>query len=202
MAEIIENMNHEDHIPTGRINAGLTLGIIGTALSAINGAGGIFSLMGGKGSNTSCGAQAGITNEELYLERSQCQNYLDTTKRYYEGKIEETDKMNTAFFRLYKNDVDNAFSLYKGQRDSNDILASKINEVDKKVDIMAAIRPYQDALIDNKIEKAELMAQYNLDRRTCRMISGQLVLPSTPTVTGYGSYCYCMPTTSPTNPTV
>lgn len=26
MAEIIENMNHEDHIPTGRINAGLTLG--------------------------------------------------------------------------------------------------------------------------------------------------------------------------------
>lgn len=67
---------------------------------------------------------------------------------------------------------------------------------------MAAIRPYQDALIDNKIEKAELMAQYNLDRRTCRMITGQLVLPSTPTVTGYGSYCYCMPTTSPTNPTV
>ena len=176
--------------------------IIGTALSAINGAGGIFSLMGGKGSNTSCGAQAGITNEELYLERSQCQNYLDTTKRYYEGKIEETDKMNTAFFRLYKNDVDNAFSLYKSQRDSDDILANKINEVDKKVDIMAAIRPYQDALIDNKIEKAELMAQYNLDRRTCRMISGQLVLPSTPTVTGYGSYCYCMPTTSPTNPTV
>lgn len=83
--------------------------IIGTALSAINGAGGIFSLMGGKGSNTSCGAQAGITNEELYLERSQCQNYLDTTKRYYEGKIEETDKMNTAFFRLYKNDVDMHF---------------------------------------------------------------------------------------------
>lgn len=173
--------------------------IIGTSLSAINGAGGIFGLMNGKGSNTTCGGQTGMTNEELYLERTQCQNYLNTTKQYYEGKIEEIDRMNNAFFRLYKNDVDNSFTLYKGQRDSDDILASKISEVDKKVDIMAAIRPYQDALIDNKIEKAELMAQYNLDRRTCRMITGQLVLPSTPTVTGYGSYFSCpCPITSST----
>jgi len=199
MAEVIDNMN-EQHIPNGKINAGLTLGIIGTALSALNGAGGILGLMNGKSSNTTCGGQTGMTNEELYLERTQCQNYLNTTKQYYEGKIEEIDRMNNAFFRLYKNDVDNSFALYKGQRDSDDILASKISEVDKKVDIMAAIRPYQDALIDNKIEKAELMAQYNLDRRTCRMITGQLVLPSTPTVTGYGSYFPWTSTSSTTTP--
>jgi hypothetical protein len=42
--------------------------------------------------------------------------------------------------------------LYKSQRDSDDILAKRIDEVDKKVDIMAAIRPYQDALINAKID--------------------------------------------------
>ena len=46
---------------------------------------------------------------------------------------------------LYKNHVDDSFRLYKGQRDSKDELIAKINEVDKKVDMMAAVRPYQDA---------------------------------------------------------
>ena len=31
-------------------------------------------------------------------------------------------------------------------------LLLKINEVDKKVDMMAAVRPYQDALINCKID--------------------------------------------------
>jgi hypothetical protein len=54
---------------------------------------------------------------------------------------------------------------------------------------MAAIRPYQDALINAKIDQNALVSDFNLYRRTCRMISGELVLPSTPTVTGYPSYC-------------
>lgn len=34
-------------------------------------------------------------------------------------------------------------------------------------------------------------ADFNLWRRTCRMISGEVVLPNTPTVTGYASYNPC-----------
>lgn len=34
-------------------------------------------------------------------------------------------------------------------------------------------------------------ADFNLWRRTCRMISGEVVLPNTPTVTGYVSYNPC-----------
>lgn len=193
MAEIIENTTEQ--IPSnGKVNAGLTLGIIGTALSALNGAGGLLGLMG----NKNLGSSTGMTNEELYLERTQCQNYLATTEQYYKGKIEENERLNNAFFSLYKNDVDNSFNLYKNQRDSADALSNRIDEVNKKVDVMAAIRPYQDALIENKIEKAEILAQYNLDKRTCRMITGQLVLPSTPTVTGYGSYYPWSSTTSTT----
>ena len=58
---------------------------------------------------------------------------------------------------------------------------------------MQAIRPYQDALINAKIDNNALVADYNLSRRTCRMIEGQLVLPNSPEVTGYTSYntCYC-----------
>lgn len=170
--------------------------IIGTALSAMNTTGGLFGMINGgvtPKSNTTCGANAGLTNEELYLERKECQNYLDITKQYYEGKLDNQERLANAFFDAYKRDVDNSFLLYKSQRDADDQLAKKIDEVDKKVDIMAAIRPYQDALINAKIDNNALVADYNLSKRTCRMITGQLVLPSDPTVTGYGSYntCHC-----------
>jgi hypothetical protein len=94
--------------------------------------------------------------------------------------------------------VDNSFGLYKGQRDSKDELISKINEVDKKVDMIAAIRPYQDALINCKIDNVALVSDFNLARRTCRMIQGELVLPSTPTVTGYASFSPCNPVSAQT----
>lgn len=200
MAEIIEN--HNEHKPSnGKVNAALTLGIIGTALSALNTSGGLFGMFGGRTApynanyghfdNTPCGQNAGMTNEELYLERSQCQNYLDITKQYYEGKLDNQERLTNAFFDAYKRDIDNSFALYKNQRDSDDALSKRIDEVDKKVDIMAAIRPYQDALINCKIDKNAILADYNLSKRTCRMITGQLVLPNDPTITGFGSYQNC-----------
>ena len=200
MAEIIENKTHE--IPSmGKANAGLTLGIIGTALGALNtlgngnGSGLLGGLFGGSGS---CGKNAGITNEELYIERSQAAEYLATTKQFYEGLMQTNKSITDAFFDSYKRDVDNSFMLYKSQRDADDVLAKRIDEVDKKVDVMAAIRPYQDALINAKIDTVAANANFNLEKRTCKMISGQLVLPSTPTITGYGSYYPCQPTTPTT----
>ena len=200
MAEIIENkMSHE--IPSmGKANAGLTLGIIGTALGALNslgnnGGGLLSGLFGNSNCNVgNCSKIAGITNEELYIERSQAAEYLATTKQYYEGMMQTNKNITDAFFDSYKRDVDNSFMLYKSQRDADDVLAKKISEVDKKVDMMAAIRPYQDALINAKIENVAENANFNLEKRTCKMITGQLVLPSTPTVTGYGSYFPCQPT--------
>ena len=60
--------------------------------------------------------------------------------------IQTNKAITDAFFDSYKRDVDNSFMLYKSQRDADDVLAKRIDEVDKKVDVMAAIRPYQDAL--------------------------------------------------------
>ena len=163
-------------------------------------------LLGGKnggilgnlfGSNNDCNCPSpqmvAISAEEQYLERKQCADYINTTKQYYQGVIDFNKSLTDGFFAAYERDVKNSFDLYKLSRDNKDELSRRIDEVDKKVDIMAAIRPYQDALINCKIDNVALVSDFNLARKTCRMITGELVLPSTPTVTGYASYNPCNP---------
>lgn len=205
MAEIVntphEGHTHKPYASNAKANAGLTLGIIGTSLAGLNilsNGGGLGNLFNMTGNNSGSGcANAGLTNEDLYLERKQCENYLDITKQYYEGQMAFQAALHRDFALAYERDVKNSFDLYKGQRDIKDELQAKIDAVDKKVDVMAAIRPYQDALINCKIDNNALIADFNLARRTCRMIQGELVLPSTPTVTGYASFypCNTTPTT-------
>ena len=180
------------------------MGIIATALSGLltlNKPGGLSNIFGMGG--TGCGCE-GVPQGCLYNERKETQDYIELTKQFYEGQLTDQKDINDKFFSLYKmnvdnsfglykNNVDTSFALYKGQRDSKDELIAKINEVDKKVDMMSAIRPYQDALINAKIDNVAMVADFNLARRTCRMITGELVLPSTPTVTGFASYNPCNP---------
>ena len=191
----------------------MTTGIIGTSLAGILALkSGLFNgIIGGPAptTNCSCPTVENVPYGSLYNERKECQDYIDLTKQYYNGQLATQAKLNQDFFdlykmnvdtswNLYKNHVDDSFALYKGQRDNKDELLAKINEVEKKVDVMAAIRPYQDALINTKIENVALIGDFNLARRTCRMIQGELVLPSTPTVTGYPSYTPCAPQTATT----
>lgn len=215
MAEVMNNgmHEHENFASNAKANAGLTTGIIGTSLAGILAMkSGLFNgILGGCGcNNTVCPQEVGVPHGELYNERKEQEDYVAITKQFYEGVIASQANMNQKFFDLYKmnvdssfglykNNVDSSFALYKGQRDSKDELIAKINEVDKKVDMMAAVRPYQDALINSKIDNVALVSDFNLANRTCRMIQGELVLPSTPTVTGYASYSPCACVQSSTN---
>lgn len=187
MAEVME----QKWATNAKANAGLTTGIIGTAL------GGILAMKDGlfNGIFGGCPSDAGVPHGELYNERKEQADYIELTKQYYEAQLAGQKDLSEKFFSLYKFNVDNSFALYKGQRDNKDELSAKISEVDRKVDMMAAIRPYQDALINSKIDNVALVADFNLARRTCKMISGEVVLPSTPTVTGYASYSPCNCTT-------
>lgn len=74
---------------------------------------------------------------------------------------------------------------------------ARVGELEKEIAVLRATRPYQDALIQAAIARVAEQAEFNLFRRTCRMISGEVVLPNTPTVTGYSSYdpCACRATT-------
>ena len=207
MAEVIDNgmHNHQNYASNAKGNAGLTLGIIGTSLAGLmalggmsNGQGILGGLFGGGQNSNNSNKTYTMTEEELFLERQQSKQYLETTKQYYQGVIDFNKTITDSFFAAYERDVKNSFDLYKLNRDTKDELAQKIDAVDKKVDIMTAIRPYQDALINCKIDNNAMIADFNLARRTCRMIQGEVVLPSTPTVTGYASYnpCACsQPTT-------
>lgn len=57
-------------------------------------------------------------------------------------------------FGLYKSQIDADFLLYKGNRDSYDSLKAEISELKTQVAVSAAIRPYQDKLIQCEIERA------------------------------------------------
>lgn len=66
-----------------------------------------------------------------------------------------------------------------------------IGELRTELAVLKATRPYQDALIQCDIRRVAEHADFNLWRRTCRMISGEVVLPNTPVVEGYASYNPC-----------
>lgn len=222
-----EGKKHDDYASKATGNAGLTLGIIGTALGA--GAwllgGNNRSVFGSLGSNmpenvniNAYGATSSSNQPTaLQVMEKECADEvklltdmfglkLDTANKFYamrETDIAEkfsmykgaTEAINAenrrameAEFGLYKSQIDADFGLYKNQRDQYDALHAKYCDLDKKVAVMEALTPYKEKL---------MMAYVN--EKCCRKIDGQLVLPSTPVVTGYGSYgCNC---TAPSTPT-
>ena len=223
-----EGKKHDDYASKATGNAGLTLGIIGTALGA--GAwllGGnnrsVFGSLGGGnmpenvninayGANASSNQPTALQvmekecDDEVKLLTYMFGMKLDTANKFYamrETDVAEkfglyksqVDAINAenrramqAEFGLYKSQIDADFGLYKNQRDQYDALQAKYSDLDKKVAVMEALTPYKEKL---------MMAYVN--EKCCRKIDGQLVLPSTPVVTGYGSYgCNC---TAPSTPT-
>lgn len=222
-----EGKKHDDYASKATGNAGLTLGIIGTALGA--GAwllgGNNRSVFGSLGSNmpenvniNTYGANSSSNQPTaLQVMEKECADEvklltdmfglkLDTANKFYamrETDIAEkfsmykgaTDAINAenrramkAEFGLYKSQIDADFGLYKNQRDQYDALQAKYSDLDKKVAVMEALTPYKEKL---------MMAYVN--EKTCNCLRGQLVLPSTPVISGYGSYC-CNGT-APSTPT-
>ena len=203
-------INEHDIPSKGKVNAALTTGIIGTALGGMSvlgiGRNLVGNLLGGNCGNTACTPQcattcSGVTDSDLWLERKECHDYLEMTKQYYEQQLAMQAGLNNAFNGLKQYNIDNTFALYKYTRDSNDAINQRISDLNAKVDVMNAIRPYQDARINAKIDNNALIGEFKLARRTGRMITGELVLPSTPTVTGYASYnsCNCPAQTTTVN---
>lgn len=203
-----EGKKHDEYASKGVAGTGLGLGIAGTALGllALNSGKGIFGNAGVPDNvniNTYGGLSTGnATPTALEVMEKECADEvklltdmfglkLDTSNKLYamrETDVSEKFSMWKGFVEAInaenRRSMEAEFGLYKSQRDSYDVLnekyAQKFNELDKEVAILKAIRPYQD----------RLLMDYT-DKKCCRKIDGQLVLPSTPTVTGYGSYGCC-----------
>lgn len=227
-AKVVEKKIYEDgkkeYASKGLAGTALGIGIGGLALALLNGNGrGVFGSLGnGMPDNVNINTYGGMTASNtaptaLEVMEKECADEvklltymfgmkLDTANKFYamrETDIAEkfsmykgaNDAINAenrramqAEFGLYKSQVDADFGLYKNQRDQYDALQAKYSDLDKKVAVMEALTPYKEKL---------MMAYVN--EKCCRKIDGQLVLPSTPVVTGYGSYgCNC---TAPSTPT-
>ena len=139
----------------------------------------------------SCEGRLALTNEMWGLKMNTFENAKQAREIDVAEKFSLWKSQVDADFGLYKSQVDADFGLYKSQRDGFDVLRQEINDLKCRVAVNEAVRPYQDKLIQCEIADARKDACYNLDRRTCRMIEGQVVLPSTPAVTGFGSYNTC-----------
>lgn len=223
-----EGKKHDDYASKATGNTGLTLGIIGTALGAgawlFGGNRSVFGSLGGNmpenvninaygyGANANANQPTALQvmekecADEVKLLTDMFGLKLDTANKFYamrETDIAEkfsmykgaNDAINAenrramqAEFGLYKSQIDADFGLYKNQRDQYDALQAKYSDLDKKVAVMEALTPYKEKL---------MMAYVN--EKTCNCLRGQLVLPSTPVISGYGSYgCNC---TAPSTPT-
>ena len=197
-----------------RASWGLGLGILGTVLggAALLKRGGIGGALGGGGDvpanvniNSFGGGSVAPTAFEAY--KHECEDVLALTKEIFGQKINTLATLaaqrNTDVaekFGLYVNNRDNIdkvndrvtselFSLYKYTRDQDDATKDRISALESRVAVNEAVRPYQDKIIQLAINNALGEAINYTDRKTCKMITGTVVIPSTPTITGFGSYC-------------
>ncbi len=213
---ITDGYSHDKHYhkyaSKGVAGAALGLGIAGTALWLLNGAGnggGLFGRLTGGQPVATDPVSAGTTIMGLINSRKECADVLALTNKIWEGayaaqvnRFNDRQVLNREFFDLYNytnkgfadaesKRVADAFALYKNARDSKDEVLGEISSLKTELAVMKATRPYQDKIIQLAIDNVAQVADFNLARRTCRMISGEVVLPSTPTVTGYPSYSCC-----------
>lgn len=228
-AKVVEKKIYEDgkkeYASKGLAGTALGIGIGGLALALLNGNGrGVFGSLGnGMPDNVNINTYGGMTASNtaptaLEVMEKECDDEvklltymfgmkLDTANKFYamrETDIAEkfsmykgaNDAINAenrramqAEFGLYKSQVDADFGLYKNQRDQYDALQAKYSDLDKKVAVMEALTPY----------KEKLMMAY-VKENTCNCLRGQLMLPNTPVLQGFGSYsgCNC---TAPSTPT-
>lgn len=215
-AKVVEKKIYEDgkkeYASKGLAGTALGIGIGGLALALLSGNGrGVFGSLGnGMPDNVNINTYGGMTASNtsptaLEVMEKECADEvklltdmfglkLDTANKFY--AMRETDIAEK--FGLYKSHVDaiNAenrraidaeFGLYKAGRDQYDATNAKMAALETKIAVMEALAPYK--------EKILLQA---MDLKTAYDIKGQLVLPSTPTVTGYGSYCCCKSASTPT----
>lgn len=169
----------------------------------------------GVGGGSGCSAPSPF---EVYSKS--CGDVLALTKGFYDQRITSLNEATAARevdiaekFQLYKSQVDADFGLYVNNRDNIDRVSNRINDelfslykytrdkddetrkelcdLKAQIAVNAAVRPYQDKLLQNEIATAFANAINYVDRLDCRNVKGTNCLPLTPTITGVTSYCCC-----------
>lgn len=150
--EIVREDNH-DYASKGVAGSALGLGIAGTALALLNG-NGLFGW--GK-----------ARNEDMYLERKECQDYVDLIKEFYAGRIQSIRDSADVFYNMESKLNSAAFKLYKSQRDNYDVLADRIAKLETKASITDAVEPWRDQVLQMKINSVAGLVDLEAQKRSC-----------------------------------
>ena len=197
----------------GTITGGIAL------LNQASGGRGIFGLLGGEGGDGGNGGNGGgrhggmhapcngptpfdawakAANDEVALERQMAgAREVDVNEKFqlWKSQVDGDFGLYKVSRDLYDNSTaalnTAAFGLYVSQRDGFDALSARISALEKDVAVNTAIRPYQDQLLQCRINEAYTSAINHADRLDCRNIKGIVCLPNTPTVTGFPNSCGC-----------
>lgn len=158
--------------------------------------------------NVNCGGGGGST---FGVFEKECADVLALTNLVWSKasaarEVDVAEKFSlynsqiTADFGLYKDNRDNIdrvnnrinnelFSLYKYTRDKDDETRKELCDLKAQVAIANAVRPYQDKLLQNSIDTSYATMLNYVNSELCLRPKGTVVLPTTPTITGIGSYC-------------
>lgn len=204
------------HNVNGKANAGLTLGIIGTALGAWNLFKGNNATLFGSSTPTNVNINGVLPSSpsafQVWEKESQDAFMLqkeicDYALLAQNERFNDRNVINQEMFGLYKLNQDGIkdtndritaelFALYKESRDKDEALKDRIAALESNVAVNTAIRPYQDQLIQCSIDRAYADSIAFTKDKTCKAIYGQVCLPNTPVVTGYAgaNSCGCIRT--------
>lgn len=175
---------HKEKASKGLAGTALGFGIGGTVLGLLNGG---LNLIG-NGRPYMAGAAVATEKED------KCELINGMWQLAYNGqnaRFADRQVLTGELFGLYKSQIDGDFNNYKFSRDSFDVVMNRIGELEKNVAVLAVSQEYEKKLTKKEIQIASDWANFNLYRRTCRMITGTVVLPNTPTVTGFESASLC-----------
>ena len=215
-----EGKKHDDYASKATGNAGLTLGIIGTALGA--GAwllgGNNRSVFGSLGGNNmpenvninAYGANASSNQPTaLQVMEKECDDEVKLLTDMFGLKLDTANK----FYAMRETDIAEKFSMYKGATDAINAENRRAmqaefglykSQIDADFGLYKNQRDQYDALqakysdLDKKVAIMEALTPYKeklmmayVNEKTCRKIDGVLGLQSTPTVTVLPSASIC-----------
>lgn len=215
-----EGKKHDDYASKATGNAGLTLGIIGTALGA--GAwllGGnnrsVFGSLGGSNMPENVNINAYGANASsnqptaLQVMEKECDDEVKLLTYMFGMKLDTANK----FYAMRETDVAEKFGLYKSQVDAINAENRRAmqaefglykSQIDADFGLYKNQRDQYDALqakycdLDKKVAVMEALTPYKeklimayVNEKCCRKIDGVLGLQSTPTVTVLPSASIC-----------
>lgn len=215
-----EGKKHDDYASKATGNAGLTLGIIGTALGA--GAwllGGnnrsVFGSLGGSNMPENVNINAYGANASsnqptaLQVMEKECADEVKLLTDMFGLKLDTANK----FYAMRETDIAEKFSMYKGANDAINAENRRAmqaefglykSQIDADFGLYKNQRDQYDALqakycdLDKKVAIMEALTPYKeklmmayVNEKCCRKIDGVLGLQSTPTVTVLPSANFC-----------